>query len=66
MDRLSTGTGLMPPVFYLIPIALAAWHVHEEAGVAVSGLYAAFAAYTTEIQPGVLSRSLCIGIWGIA
>jgi predicted signal transduction protein with EAL and GGDEF domain len=57
---------VMLPVFYLIPITLAAWYVNEAAGVAVSLLCAAFAAYTTEIEPGLLSASPWIGVWGIA
>ncbi len=55
----------MDPVFYLIPVALAAWYVNEPAGVAVSILCAAFAAYGTEIEPGLLARSPWIGLWGI-
>jgi diguanylate cyclase (GGDEF)-like protein len=57
---------LMPPVFYLIPIALAAWYVDEGAGVAVAVLCAAFAAYASEIRPGILSRNPWVGVWGIA
>ncbi len=54
------------PVFYLIPIAMAAWYVHEGAGVALSLVCAAFAAYDAEIQSGVLSGNAWIGIWAIA
>ena len=53
-------------VFYLIPIGIAAWYVHEGAGIAVSLLCAAFAAYDTEIQSGVLSGNVWAGIWAIA
>jgi diguanylate cyclase (GGDEF)-like protein len=56
----------MDPVFYLIPVALAAWYVNEAAGVAVAILCAGFAAYGTEIQPGLLAHSPWIGLWGIA
>ncbi len=55
----------MDPVFYLIPVALAAWYVNEPAGVAVSILCAGFAAYGTEIEPGLLARNPWIGLWGI-
>jgi diguanylate cyclase (GGDEF)-like protein len=53
-------------VFYLVPITIAAWYVHEAAGVAVSFLCAACAAYDTEFQSGVFFREPWIGVWGIA
>ena len=53
-------------VFYLIPIAIAAWYVHEAAGIAVSLLCAAFATYDTEILSGVFYREAWVGVWASA
>ena len=61
-----TGSEVVLPVFYLIPIAISVWYVHEAAGIAVSLLCAAFAAYGEEIQTGILSGNALVGVWAIA
>ena len=53
-------------VFYLIPIGIAAWYVHDSAGIGVSLLCALFAAYDMEIQSGEIIRNAWTGIWAIA
>jgi diguanylate cyclase (GGDEF)-like protein len=50
----------------LIPIAIAAWYIHEAAGVAISLLCGVFTALDSEIQTGLLMRSPWIGAWAIA
>jgi diguanylate cyclase (GGDEF)-like protein len=61
-----TESQVVLSVFYLIPIVIAAWYIHEAAGVAISLLCGAFTAYDSEIQTGLLFRSPWIGAWAIA
>ena len=61
-----TESEVVLSVFYLIPIVIAAWYVHEAAGIGISLLCAAIAGYDTEIQSGLLSDNPWIGVWGIA
>ena len=50
-------------VFYLIPIVISAWFVHEGAGVAVSILSGCLAAYDTEVLSGLIYRNFWVGAW---
>jgi diguanylate cyclase (GGDEF)-like protein len=60
-----TESEVVLSIFYLIPVAIAAWYVHEGAGIAVSLLCAFFAGYDTEIQSGVFSQNPWVGGWAI-
>jgi diguanylate cyclase (GGDEF)-like protein len=60
---LQMGTEVALSVFYLVPIVLCAWYVHESAGVAVSLLSGALAAYDSEVLTGLIYRNLWVGIW---
>jgi diguanylate cyclase (GGDEF)-like protein len=57
------GTEVAMSAFYLIPIVLAAWFVHESAGIAVSILGAGLATYNTEVLSGLIYRNFWIGVW---
>jgi diguanylate cyclase (GGDEF)-like protein len=61
-----TESDVLPPIYYLIPIAIAVWYIHETAGVGLSVMCAVFAAHDTEIQSGILSQNFWMGIWSIA
>jgi len=50
-------------VFYLIPIVVSAWFVHEGAGVAFSIICGGLAAYDSEVLSGLFYRNFWIGIW---
>jgi diguanylate cyclase (GGDEF)-like protein len=63
---LKMGTEVALSVFYLIPIVLCAWFVHESAGIAVSLLSGVLAAYDTEVLSGLIYRSPWVGIWASA
>ncbi|MGB7539802.1 MAG: GGDEF domain-containing protein [Anaerolineales bacterium] len=58
-----TESEIVLSIFYLLPIGIAAWYVHETAGGAVSILSAAFAAYDTELQSGALAGNIWPGAW---
>ena len=58
-----TESEIVLSVFYLLPIAIAAWFVNDAAGVAVSLLCAGLAAYDTEFLSGVFTRNPWIGVW---
>jgi diguanylate cyclase (GGDEF)-like protein len=57
------GTEVALSVFYLVPIVLCAWFVHESAGAAMSLLSGAIAAYDTEVLSGLIYRNVWVGIW---
>jgi diguanylate cyclase (GGDEF)-like protein len=61
-----THSEVVLSVFYLIPIVIAAWYVHDSAGIGISMLCAAVAGYDSEIQSGVFSRTAWIGLWAMA
>jgi diguanylate cyclase (GGDEF)-like protein len=50
-------------LFYIIPIAWAAWFVHRREGWLLSILSAIFATYTTEIQSGFLASQPLLIAW---
>jgi diguanylate cyclase (GGDEF)-like protein len=60
---LQMGTDVALSVFYLIPIVLCAWFVHESAGVAVSLLSGSLAAYDAEVVSGLIQRNVWVGVW---
>jgi len=61
-----TESEIVLSVFYLIPIGIAVWYVHDAAGIAIAVLCAAFAAYDTEFQSGVFAGISGTGAWAAA